>query len=105
MGRARHWILGILLLAAAGLMAGCSAGAARARVSPLKASVLFGSERSALMATQIGRSDWPATFGQIEGPEDTVYLEYYRDTQGYAFEERSNPRRSFRSYRVGTRHR
>lgn len=89
-----------------GLTAGCSARVPHDFVK-LKASsrLLFAPDRSTALATQIGRSDWPATFAGFEGPEDTIYLEYYRDNQGSASLERSNPQRLFRSYRIGTQHR
>ena len=52
-----------------------------------------------------GRSDWPATDGRIEGPEDTVYVEYYRDFQANRVQERSNPQRLFTSYSLGGQYR
>ena len=105
MRRGSRRTIGVLLLAATGLTAACSAGAPRDIDGPKTASLLFSGDRSAQLATQIGRSEWPATYGRFEGPEDTVYLEYYRDAQGSESEERSNPRRLFRSYRIGTQHR
>ncbi len=95
----------MLILAAIGWTAGCSGGTPPVRTGPEKADLLLGRERSSQLATQIGRSDWPAAYGAVEGPEDTVYLEYYRDYQGSHAQERSNPRRLFRSYRIGTQQR
>ena len=94
-------IITMLILAAIGWTAGCSGGTPSVRTGPEMADLLLSREYSSQLATQIGRSDWPAAFGAIEGPEDTVYLEYYRDYQGSRAQERSNPRRMFRSYRVG----
>ena len=91
-------ILFALVIAA---MAGCSAkepGNVGVRKTP---SLLFGSERSTVLATEIGRNEWPTTDGPVESLEDTIYVEYYRDYTGPDFAERSNPHRQFRSYRVG----
>lgn len=71
----------------------------------MASNLLFGGDGRAVLATQIGRSAWPATHGWYEGPTDTLFLEDYRDYQGDASLERSNPRRVFRSYRIGTQHR
>lgn len=68
---------------------------------PRRASLLLGREASAQLSTRIGRSQWPATSGRIEGPEETIFLEYYRDFQGNAANERNNPYRQFQSYRIG----
>jgi hypothetical protein len=51
------------------------------------------------------RLNWPATDGRIEDPEDTVYVEHYRDFQANQVQERSNPQRLFTSYRVGSQYR
>ncbi|MBN1425587.1 hypothetical protein JXA88_13615 [Candidatus Fermentibacteria bacterium] len=105
MWRAACRRIGILCLAAIGLSSGCSVGTPRDIEIPATADLLLGHDRSAALATRIGRSDWPATYGPLEGPEDTIYVEYYRDYQGNGYAERSNPRRLFRSYRIGTQHR
>ncbi len=106
MGRGMCRNAGVLILATIGLTTGCSAGAPRHTIDqPKTASLLFANDRSGPLATMIGRSDWPATFGRFEGPEDTVFLDYYRDYQGSAALETSTPRRVFRSYRIGTSHR
>ncbi len=105
MRRAMRRNAGVLILATIGLTTGFSAGAPRHIDQPKTASLLFAIDRSGPLATQIGRSDWPATYGRYEGPEDTVFLDYYYDYQGSAALERTTPRRVFRSYRVGTQHR
>jgi hypothetical protein len=96
---------GVLLLLAIGLMTGCSSHTPRDIEGPETANLLFGSDRSTTLATGIGRSQWPATYGAVESVQDTIFIEYYRDQQGHAFLERNNPRRVFRSYRVGSQHR
>jgi hypothetical protein len=68
---------------------------------PNRSSLLLGKEASAVWATQFGRAEWPATSGRIESPQDTVYVEYYRDYQGNAQNEQSTPYRQFQSYRIG----
>ncbi len=69
-------------------------------------AMLFGGDSTTNLATRLGRSPWPATFGQVTGAEDTHFVEYYRDYfGGNADLERSNPQRQFRSYRVGSKHR
>ena len=105
MGRNRKKQTGILFLLALGLLAGCSARGTLDIDDYKTTNLLFGPDRSTLLATQIGRSLWPATEGRYESIQDTIFVEYYRDYQGDAFLERSNPRRVFRSYRVGTQHR
>jgi len=76
-------------------------------IEPVKksASVLFGDTHGPLAATDIGRSPWPATTGRYEGVEETVFVEFYSDQFGNEHQERTNPRRYFRSYRVGTQQR
>jgi hypothetical protein len=69
---------------------------------PLSTSLLLGREASASLATQIGRSEWPATSGRVESPEQTTFIDYYRDFTGNAANERNNPYRNFQSFRVGT---
>lgn len=96
----------ILLVLAIGLTVGCAATKfPDIAERPMSSSLLFGCGPSANLATQIGRSEWPATLGRIEGAEQTIYIEYYRDYKGDAFLERNNPRTTFRSYRVGTQYR
>ena len=103
--RGLWYTAGVLILAGLGVTAGCSVGGPRGLAATRKTNLLFGSERATVLATQLGRSDWPATYGVVEGPEDTIYLDYYRDYQGHSSNERDNPRRLFRSYRIGTQHR
>lgn len=83
------------------LISGCSAGKARETYDPPRSSLLFAADRSDALAAQIGRSDWPATYGNIESPQETIFLEYYRDYQGHESLERNNPQRTFTSYRLG----
>jgi len=97
--------VGILFLAGIGLTTGCSTGVSHHTEGPMTSSLLFGCDQSAVLATRIGRSEWPATYSWVEGPEDTIFLDYYRDYQGSESLEQSNPRRLFRSYRIGTQHR
>ncbi|MFH1417439.1 MAG: hypothetical protein ABII12_04030 [Planctomycetota bacterium] len=102
-GRCRE--ASFLLLLAIGLTSGCSAHTPNKLEGPGETNLLFGCDRSAILATQIGRSDWPATPGRVEGIQHTLFMEYYRDHQGHSFLESNNPRRVFRSYRIGTQHR
>jgi hypothetical protein len=53
------------------------------------------------LARHLGRSDWPATWNGYHSPQETVYIEYYRDFFGNEFQERQTPQRNFRSYSVG----
>jgi hypothetical protein len=91
----------ILTVLASGLIAGCSAKATHDIDGPRSPNLLFSNDRSALVATQIGRSEWPATLGNVESTQETVFLEYYYDYQGHESLERNNPQRFFRSYRIG----
>ncbi len=96
----------ILVLLAIGLTSGCSAARPHDIDGLSQGNLLFsGDDGADLLATRIGRSDWPATFGRTEGAERTVFIEFYRDFQGHNFLERNNPRRVFRSYRVGSQSR
>ncbi len=106
MSRGKTYTAAVLLMLAIGLTAGCSAKKLPdATERPMSSSLLFSYGPSANLATQIGRSEWPAVPGRIQGPERTIYIEYYRDSQGDAYLERVNPRSTFRSYRVGTQYR
>lgn len=69
---------------------------------PVVSNLLMGREPSARLATQIGRSDWPATVGRFESPQQSVYVEYYLDIQSNAQSEVFYPYRQFQSYTVGT---
>ncbi len=94
-----------LLLLVIGLTSGCSARTPNKLEGREETNLLFGYDRSAILATQIGRSSWPSTTGRVESIQDTLFIEYYRDHQGHAFLDSNNPRRVFRSYRIGTQHR
>jgi hypothetical protein len=109
----QHARAAIVLLAAACLTAGCNEGR-QSRIAEHRsgdlpeyrsANLLLGSDRTAGLATQIARSDWPATESGIAGPEATSYVEYYSDFQGPRCNERVYPQRWFQSYRVGSRFR
>ncbi len=92
----------IPFLLAIGLTAGCAATKPPHDIErPARSALLFPSDHSLSLATEIGRSEWPATYGNVESTQETVFLEYYRDYQGHESLERNNPRRLFRSYRVG----
>lgn len=80
----------------------CSEGQSIRPGGPRSTSLLLGKEASSGIATHIGRSEWPATSGRVESPEQMIYVEYYRDFTGNAANERNNPYRNFQSYRVGT---
>ncbi|HKQ50284.1 MAG TPA: hypothetical protein VJZ71_19580 [Phycisphaerae bacterium] len=104
----------LILLAAAGLAGGCASSNSHCcddayvyddsyAVAP---TLLFGKHPSAALATQIGREPWPATAGQVESVEDTIYVEYYRDYfGGNNWQDYNNPQRQFRSYRIGAKQR
>ena len=104
----------LILMAAVGLTGGCSTSNSHYcdeaytcedsyAVAP---TLLFGKEPSAAFATRIGREPWPATAGQVESVEDTIYVEYYRDYfGGNNWQDYNNPQRQFRSYRVGAKQR
>jgi hypothetical protein len=106
----QHARAAIVLLAAACLMAGCDKGQ-QSRIIERRsaglpeyrsANLLLGADRTAMLATQIARSDWPATETQVQGPEKTSYVEYYSDFFGPRGYERVYPQRWFQSYRVGS---
>ncbi|MCG8405255.1 MAG: hypothetical protein MI923_08675 [Phycisphaerales bacterium] len=83
-------------------MAGCASTEQIEPVVQGTPAMLFDRDTSRFAATNFGRSPWPATLGRIETVEETVFVESYFDNQGNATQERNNPRRWFRSYRVGT---
>lgn len=102
MAKAFLGLMSLALLASMVVGAGCSEPEPLT-VRPVTRGLLFGSERSAPMATWIGRSNWPSTDGQMQSPQDTVFVEYYRDFfGGNLYSEQNNPRRQFTSYRIGT---
>ncbi len=92
------------LVGGSGMATGCSAGSHElsdgigVRMTP---GLLFGHGRSAMMATRIGRADWPATDGPVVSIEETTFIERFVDIQGNASHEQSYPRRTFISRRVG----
>ena len=102
MCRRTYLSLCVALVAATFGMTGC----ARQRIDePIvlgTSALLFGRAPTAIAATEIGRPPWPATIGRLESVEETTFVEYYRDYQGSASQESYSPRKSFRSYRVGT---
>jgi hypothetical protein len=97
--------IGVLSLLVLGLAQGCSAQRPH-RINDLpRSNTLFTADRSASLATQFGRAEWPAVYGAYESPQETVFLEYYRDFQSDAALEGFYPYRSFTSYRTGTQQR
>lgn len=102
MGRRPTRLFCLLVLIAGGITAGCSGDKPHIQEATGARNLLFGDEPPTALATEIGRSDWPAVYGRIEGGEFTVYIEHYRDHQGTWGDGRNNPRRYFDSYRVGT---
>ncbi len=86
-----------------GLAAGCAPEPPYEPIVVGSPAMLFDVNRtSAFDATGFGRHAWPATQGRLESVEETVFVEYYRDYQGSATLERSNPHQWFRSYRIGS---
>lgn len=65
-------------------------------------AMLFDAGRSTYDATRFGRGPWPATTNGYDTVERRQYVEYYRDYQGNALNERNTPYRTFRSYSTGT---
>ncbi len=103
MAKAFLGLTSLALLASMVIGAGCAEPEPPPLVAPTTSALLFGRERSAPLATQMGRSNWPSTEGAFESPQDTYFVEYYRDTfGGNLFNEQNYPRRQFTSYRVGT---
>lgn len=66
-----------------------------------RSSLLLGPEATSRWSTHLARNDWPATNGRYESPEQTIYVEYYRDFQSSFANEQNNPYREFQSYRIG----
>jgi hypothetical protein len=91
--------LSFVLISAAA--AGC---ACEERVHPIvvgSPAMLFDSGSTLISSTAIGRGLWPATEGPIESYEEAVFVEYFRDYQGNACQERNSPLTIFRGYRRG----
>lgn len=65
-------------------------------------AMLFDGGRSAYDATRFTRGPWPATTNGYDTVERRDYVEYYRDYQGNALNERNTPYRSFRSFSTGS---
>lgn len=65
-------------------------------------ALLFGDSHGAFDATRFGRGPWPATTNGYDTVEQRNYVEYYRDYQGNANNERNTPYRSFRSFSTGS---
>jgi len=98
----RHLGLVVALVLAIGLTTGCTTTHRPYDTKrPVNSALLLPRDGSLALATEIGRSAWPATYGGIESPQQTVFFEYYRDYQGHESLEKNNPRRIFRSYRIG----
>jgi hypothetical protein len=98
----RHLEAVVPFLLVIGLTGGCSAAKPPHGIrGPARANLVLPADGSVSLATEFGRSDWPATCGGIESTQHTVFLEYYRDHQGHESLERNNPQRTFRSYRIG----
>jgi hypothetical protein len=64
--------------------------------------LIFGTPRETMMATQIARSDWPAAANGYHSPQETVFVEYYRDYYGNGYYNWNSPQTDFYSYRVGS---
>lgn len=104
----------VLFLLLIGLVQGCSARDphdindlpnANAMSGQPSANAMFAPDRSGALATQFGRSQWPATFGAYESSQETVFQEFYYDFQSDAELEQFYPYRTFSSYRTGTQQR
>ncbi|HPF37534.1 MAG TPA: hypothetical protein P5081_15000 [Phycisphaerae bacterium] len=65
-------------------------------------ALLFGRSPSPYDATRFTRGPWPATTNGYDTVERRNYVEYYRDYQGNANNERNTPYRFFRSYSSGS---
>ena len=105
MGRGPARLFCLLILIAGSVTTGCSTGKPHVQEGTGSSNLLFGDEPPTALATELGRSDWPAVYGRIEDGEFTVYIEHYRDHQGTWWGDNGNPRRYFDSYRVGTQSR
>ncbi len=92
---------GVILVILAAMAAGCGETQRRVQVKSERHNALFGHQASERVATMIGRADWPSTAGNYETQQDTIFVEYYRDSYSGAQNERITPYRSFQSYRIG----
>ncbi|GJQ27889.1 MAG: hypothetical protein HBSAPP02_29210 [Phycisphaerae bacterium] len=96
------WIIGgAAALLIAGGMIGCRQDAPSPIATSVGTNLLMGDPWEDSVAGQIGRTDWPLTWNGYHSPQETVYIEYYRDFFGNEFSERQTPQRNFRSYSVG----
>jgi len=96
------------MVAAIGLLPGCAAeqrATLRSTRLSMTPGLLFNRVRLPLAATDVGRDEWPTTISHLPTVEETHYVESYLDLQGRKSDERSYPRRTFRSYRVGSQYR
>jgi hypothetical protein len=91
----------ITFLLLTGLIQGCSGHQTHGISDLPRSNALFAADRSSSLATQFGRSAWPATDGAIESPQETVFQEFYYDFQSDSELERFYPYRTFTSYRTG----
>lgn len=102
MARSLGCLTALALLAAMIVAAGCSSDPQCPKMTSVSPTLLFGNEPTAPLATRLARSPWPATDGPYVAPEETFFVEYYRDYfGGNAAQEQTNPQRQFRSYRIG----
>ncbi len=100
----RHVVAVVLCLATGGsLITGCSAGqdAGDTGVRVTSGNLLFGGGRGDVLATRIGRNEWPATTGPLRSVEETYYIERYTDFLGSEHNERNYPQRRITSVRIG----
>src|SRR5262245_42102053 len=63
--------------------------------------LIFRTPRDTLMATHMPRYDWPATPNGYATPQETTYVEFYRDYYGSPWSECNSPQRNFYSWSVG----
>lgn len=101
----RHVVAAVLCLATgASLITGCSAGhdAGETGVRVTSGNLLFGGGPADVLATRIGRNEWPATAGPLRSVEETYYIERYTDFLGSEHNERNYPQRRITSVRIGS---
>jgi hypothetical protein len=82
-------------------ISGCSENRDMRMGGPPRSNLLMGREPSARYATQFVASDWPATPGRYQAPQESVYVEYYLDIQSNAQSQTYYPYRQFQAYTVG----
>ncbi|HUN80211.1 MAG TPA: hypothetical protein VMV81_01755 [Phycisphaerae bacterium] len=96
-----QWLIASLISILPLVVGGCAEDKTMRLGGPRRPSLLLGPEATARWSTHLGRSDWPATSGRFESPEQTIYVEYYRDFQSNFANEQNTPYRDFQSYRIG----